>query len=72
MQPRQGAEDTYIFESTIWELVIPPILYLCDSVTIGVDFHNRIDGLLFADALNDISGLQIHHNRVTRARHLVG
>jgi hypothetical protein len=71
VQPRQGAENTYIFESTVWELVVPPVLYLRNFVTIGVDLHNRVDGLLFADAFNDVSGLQIHHNGVAHARHLV-
>lgn len=72
MQPREGAEDTYIFESSIRQLVIPPVLHLGDSVPIGMNLHNGINGLLFPKALDDVSGPQVHGHGVARTRHLVG
>ncbi len=72
VQPRRRAEDTYIFESTIWQLVIPSVLNLCHFVPLGVDLDYRIDGLFFANSLDNRTCFKIHRYRVARARHLVG
>jgi hypothetical protein len=72
VQPRKGAEDTYIFESTTRQLVIPTILYFCDLVTLMVDLDYRSNGLFHANPLDDISCSQIHGDWVTSTRHLVG
>jgi hypothetical protein len=72
VQPRKGAEDTYILESTIWQLVIPTILYFGDLVALMVDLHHRTNGLFHPNPLYDISCFQIHSNWVSGTRHLVG
>ena len=58
--------DTYILERAIREFAIPLILNLCDLARRFVveDVDLAVDSLLFADALYDVAGTQVHTNWV--------
>ena len=54
--------NTHICDGAIRELAIPLVLNLCDLARHLVieDVDLAVDGLLFANALHDVAGAQVH------------
>ena len=54
--------DTHILEGAIRELAVPLVLDLCDLTRrlVVEDIDLAVDGLLLADALDDVAGTQVH------------
>ena len=74
MKPPPGARqliETHILEGAIRQLAIPLVLDLCDLARLVEDVDLAVDGLLFADALDDVAGPQVHGDRVAAGRDFV-
>ena len=67
--PPPGTEqllDTHILERAVWELTIPLVLHFRDlaSRLVVENQDLAIDDLLFAEALDNVAGLEVHTNGV--------
>ena len=58
--------DTHILEGAVRELAVPLVLDLCDLARrlVVEDVDLAVDGLLFADTLDDVTRAQVHGDRV--------
>ena len=76
MQPPPGIRklvDTHILEGAIGQFAIPLVLQLCDLARrlVVEDVDLAVDGLLLADALDDVAGAQVHGDGVAAGRDFV-
>lgn len=68
-----GGLQTYIFEGSLWKLAIPLVLDLGNLTIRFIEMNEdfALHGLLLVDALDDISRLQIHLDRVSSGSHFM-
>ena len=76
MHPPPGVDkliDTHILEGAIRELAIPFVLNLCDlpCSLVVEDVDPAGYGLLFANALYDVAGTQVHSDGIATGCHFV-
>lgn len=70
---RENLGRTCQRKSAFWELVIPLIFHHRNLASgIGVDVHDAVDDLFFADAFDLVPVAEVHGYRVAGGRHIEG
>lgn len=63
---------THIRDGAVRQLAVPLVFDLLNlSLAVEVDVDHRRNGLLFANALDDIAGLHVHYNWISGILDLV-